>query len=103
MNNFNMPTNKTAADALLKELHKQRVSLSNKMTRVQNDYHQAVAKKDKIDNHIGNLTRTSREIKISLEQIKAQEDAIQARLPQLYNSRSAARNARLKARKSTKK
>lgn len=102
-NNFNMPTNKTAADALLQELHKQKISLSNKHSRMQADYRAAVEKKKKIDVHLGNLVKTSEEIKTSLEHIKVQEAQILSHLPQLYNSRSAARTARLKAREAAKK
>lgn len=102
-NNFNMPTNKTAADALLKELQKQKVSLSNKYDMMQKDYRAGVEKKKKIDAHLNKLIKSSESVKLSLNQIKVQESQIQSHLPQLYNSRSAARNARLKARKSATK
>lgn len=99
-NNFNMPTNKIAAVALLKELQRQKISLSNKYSRIQKDFYAGVEKKKKIDAHLENLRKSSEDIKISLKHLQVQEAQINSLLPQLYESQSAARNARLKTRKS---
>jgi alpha/beta superfamily hydrolase len=37
INNFKMPTNKTAADALISQMRKQRTDLENKLTNLQKD------------------------------------------------------------------
>lgn len=103
MNKFNMPTNKTAADALLKELQKQKISLTNKIARMQRDHNAGIRKKEKIDCHLRILINSKEKAKASLEQIRKQETTINSSLPYLYNNRSAARNARLKVRKSAKK
>jgi chromosome segregation ATPase len=96
INNFKMPTNKTAADALISQMRKQRADLEKKLANLQNDNLKVRKKYESLKEHLVRNQKVISETKQHILDLQTKESQVIEALPNLYNSRSAARRARLK-------
>jgi chromosome segregation ATPase len=103
INNFKMPTNKTAADALISQMRKQRADLENKLANLQKDNLKVKEKYESLKEHLVRNQKVISETKQHILDLQTKESQVIQALPGLYNSRSAARRARLKLKAAANK